>query len=367
MSKVRKKCINFVSTIAYIMKILVNTPSLKLLGGVAGHYDGLRNFWTENVKYNTVGRRSTRSHTGVLWLPFDIVKFIFRLLSFRPDVVLLNPSFDRAAMTRDSVFINMSRALGFRTAVFIHGFDYGYAAVADKKATARLLNRADLLFLLAGEFEKVLKSWGVETPVCLTTTKVDDNLLELVKPCERDGSINNILFLSRIEETKGIYIALDTFKILKQTHHELKLTVVGDGDELPKAKKYVTDNGISDVIFTGRLSGRELAGTFEKADIYIFPSYTEGMPTSVLEAMAFGLPVFTRYVGGLKDFFEDGKMGYITDSKRPEDFASAIERFIVDRGLSARVSEYNARYARQHFMASSVARRIEQSLERLCH
>ncbi|MCS2389080.1 glycosyltransferase [Bacteroides thetaiotaomicron] len=88
------------------------------------------------------------------------------------------------------------------------------------------------------------------------------------------------------------------------------------------------------------------------------------MPTVVLEAMAFGLPVFTRNVGGLIDFFENGKMGYITDSMDPKDFADAISSYIEDVKLTKATSLYNYEYARKHFMASFVAVSIEKQLKK---
>ena len=87
------------------------------------------------------------------------------------------------------------------------------------------------------------------------------------------------------------------------------------------------------------------------------------MPTVVLEAMAFGLPVFTRKVGGLADFFENGKMGYITDSLDPKDFAEAMIPYLEDIEQTKKVSQYNAKYAKEHFMASSVAKQIENTIK----
>ena len=75
------------------MKLLINTPSLKFLGGgVANHYIGLRTFWTKNV--NTMlsvgdGGKAEAVSIGCLGIIF---KFIFRLLTFRPNIILLNPS-----------------------------------------------------------------------------------------------------------------------------------------------------------------------------------------------------------------------------------------------------------------------------------
>lgn len=83
------------------------------------------------------------------------------------------------------------------------------------------------------------------------------------------------------------------------------------------------------------------------------------MPTVVLEAMAFGLPVITRYVGGLCDFFEDGKMGRITDSMDSNVYAELTEPLLNNPIVAKDISRYNHEYALSHFMASKVAENIE--------
>ena len=242
------------------MKILINTPSLKLLGGVANHYLGLRQFWTEDVKYNTVGRRSSSKRGyGKYWLPWDIVKFIFRLLTFCPDVVLLNSSLGSSALKRDFIFSKISRGLGFKVAIFIHGFNLDSAVQIDKRWMVKNLNNTSLILLLAESFRKTLQSWGVKTPIRLTTTKVDDALLEGYNPNQdREFKNKNILFLSRIEKAKGVYEAVDTFALLKPKYKDLTLTFVGSGSELETLKEYTKTKGLSDIHFTGRLDGEAL-------------------------------------------------------------------------------------------------------------
>lgn len=346
------------------MKILVNTPSLNLQGGVANHYEGLNAFWTSNVKYNTVGKRTERNGSGRYWLPWDLVKFIVRLITFRPDVVVVNPSLGVSALKRDFIFIKIARALKFKTVAFIHGFDLEYAERVNKKWMRDNLNQTELIFVLANVFKRKFLSWGITTPIVLTTTKVNDNLLEDFNVISRTGNIRNILFLSRIEKTKGVYEAVRTYEILKKKFPLLTMNIVGDGSDLQSVKEYVARNKVSNVHFTGALSGKALIHEFVKGDLYLFPSYGEGMPTSVLEAMAFGLPIFTRCVGGLNDFFEDGKMGYITDSLNPIDFANAMIPYIENPELTKRVAQYNAQYARTHFMASNVTKQIETVIKK---
>lgn len=345
------------------IKILINTPNLNLLGGVANHYLGLKPFWNEKVLYNPIGKTSNKQGSGIYRLPLNIIVFIWRIISFQPDIILLNPSLSRSALIRDMIFLRIAKLLRTRVAIFFHGFDKSIIPQINTSALANTLNTCKCIIVLAKEFEDILRSWGVTVPIHLTTTKVDDNLIKDFDINTRTGKIKNILFLSRIEKAKGIYEAADTFALLKSQHRDLNLTFVGDGTELANLKKYVAEKHIKDVRFTGRLDGEDVASEYIKADFFFFSSYGEGMPTVVLEAMAFGLPIVTRAVGGLCDFFENGKMGGITTSQNAEDFVKLINPLLDNPALVKEISYYNHQYAKKHFMASTVARNIENILK----
>lgn len=344
-----------------MLKILINTPDLKRVhGGVTNHYNGLKPYWKENVKYNIIGKRSnTNTGGGIWWLPFDIIKFVLKLTIWRPDLVLLNPSFNRSAIVRDLIFLRISTFFKFKTAVMFHGWTQNYVDSINKNKIAGILNNTSGIFVLADNFKKQLESWGVSVPIYLTTTKVSDELIANFDIESRNGEIKNILFLSRVEKAKGIYEAIDTFKLLISKYPHLKFSIVGDGTEYCNVKDYVKKNTINNINFTGNINGNELIRAFTDADLYIFPSYSEGMPTSVLEAMAFGLPIITRPVGGLVDFFEDNKMGFIVSSKEPKDFYDKIEKLLENSMLTKEISEYNHKYAIEKFLASSVAKNME--------
>ena len=76
--------------------------------------------------------------------------------------------------------------------------------------------------------------------------------------------------------------------------------------------------------------------------------------------MAFGLPVVTRPVGGLVDFFENGKMGEMVDSFEAEDFVPMVGKYLNDKELTKHTSAYNHEYAKKYFLASQVASRMEK-------
>jgi glycosyltransferase involved in cell wall biosynthesis len=339
-------------------KILINTPSLNKLGGVANHYIGLKDKWSTNVIYNTIG---SRYYIPTIFLfPFDLMKFITKLIILNPDIVVLNPSLQHNALKRDAIFLKLSKILNFKTVIFFHGWSKEMELKIDKNQYNLLKNysNADLVLVLANNFKIKLREWGFTSPIELTTTKVDDDLVSNFDFTKKVNS-KSILFLARIEKEKGVYIVLDTFKKLKDMYHDLTLSIVGDGAELNDVKKYIFENCIEDVKVTGRLSGQLLKNEFKKNSIYFFPTFHgEGMPTSLLEAMSFGLAVISRPVGGTKDFFST-KMGELTKSKNPEVYFKIINKYLSNENLLKEVSMFNHKYAKNNFLASSVAKQLE--------
>lgn len=345
------------------MKVLINLPCLKLTGGVSNHFIGLRNFWTLDVTYNEVGKRYGIS--SLLLLPFDYIKFIIKCWFDKYDVVLLNPSLGIRAIMRDSLFLKIAKYFNKKVFVFIHGWESDVELLFNdnKSLFKSCLGSADGFIVLSSTFKNQLVCWGIKVPIYLMTTKVDDRLLYGFNVKEKANKYNSILFLARVELEKGIIIAIDTFKRLQSNHRNLKLNIVGTGSALKIAKNYVDEEKISNVEFWGNLSGDELINSFRTNDIYLLPTYHgEGMPTSVLEAMAFGLPIVTRPVGGIMDFFETEKMGYLIDSLDPDDFALAIEYLIENPVETYNISVYNHNYALKNFLASIVSKKIEDIL-----
>ena len=345
------------------MKILVNTPFLNLPGGVANHYLGLKGFWTEKVYYNQIGRRNEKNGSGVLWLPFDVFKFFVKLIFIRPDFVILNPSIGVSAINRDQIFIMIAHIFGKKAVVFFHGFNKDKIKDLNLPVLVKNLNRCKCILVLANEFAEIIKLWGVSIPIKLTTTKVNDYLLEGYENTKRTGNIETLLFLARAERMKGLDIAIKTFEMLKERNPQLKFNICGTGNALNEAKEYVAKNKIQDVFFKGHVSGMAVAREFSNADIYILPTHAEGMATSVLEAMAFGLPIITRPVGGFCDFFIEGKMGYMLESFNPVDYAEKIQGLIDNPTLAKSISDFNHDYAKNHFLASNVAKNIENTLK----
>lgn len=355
------------------MKILVNTPFITILAGVSNHYLGLKPYFSDNVIYNQfytqdyLHRILNKKYITIMAMPFAFVfnylKFIFLLVHHKRPTVLLNPSFGKRAIHRDALYLRIAVFFGCKVAVFIHGWDKSYLEKVHNREVqfSNAWFKADAFFVLAKEFKEYLVKLNIQAPIYLTTTKVNDQLIRGVFP-KKIKKVNTILFLARVEKAKGVFTAIDAFNILSQNYPEMQLRVVGHGNALTEAKEYVKNKDSTRIIFLGPLTGHSLKSEFMNADIYILPSHSEGMPTSVLEAMAFGLPIISRPVGGLVDFFKNDKMGYLIEGFEPEDYALKIESLINDIDKVNQISIYNAKYAKDHFMASKVANQVEKIL-----
>jgi glycosyltransferase involved in cell wall biosynthesis len=349
-------------------KIIINTVALDELehyGGVGSYYKTVRPFLTDKVDLFYIGSRDEKwLFQVIVRMIRDYILFCRRLRNRDYRLVVLNPSLGRKAIWRDAVFLLMAKLNSKRVIVFIRGWSDGYSRGLRniwRRVFCAVYGRADAMIVLANEFRERLEEIGIGAPIFLETTIVENSYLEgpLSARRENPGDPFNILFLGRIEKAKGVYITLESYRIIKQSWPLVTLTIAGDGSEFEGVRRYAAENDIADVRFLGFVRGDCKRRSYSEGDCYLFPTcHGEGMPNSVLEAMAMGLPVITRPVGGLRDFFEDTKMGFITESLDPKVYVQFLNRLISDPELCQRIGRYNREYARRRFAAPEVVKRL---------
>ena len=348
------------------IRVFLTSPSTSMPGGVAQYLRVLQPYLGSQVQYFVVGSRrdGERASASVLRLIRDSWRFTTSLWRGNYDIVHLNPSIGLKALFRDGILLVLAKSLRKTVVVFAHGWDdvCVHALSTGLSGLFRLVyRRADAFIVLGSEFKNRLRMLGYDGTIFIHGAPVEDQLFDYCeqrRACRSAGSDSpnfNILFLARIETGKGIFEALEAYQILKRQYPVVSLAVAGSGSQLDSAIEYARTRQLADVSFLGPLEGRAKYEAFSAADAYLFPSHSEGLPLSVLEAMASGLPIVTSAVGGLRDFFQDGRMGFMTESRDPDILASLLSHLICDPTLSLRVSNFNYTYAREHFRAASVA------------
>jgi glycosyltransferase involved in cell wall biosynthesis len=146
--------------------------------------------------------------------------------------------------------------------------------------------------------------------------------------------------VGRFEPVKNHRTIIEVYQLLKNKYPKISLRLVGDGSLFLKYKEELK-NDLS-VVFVGE--SMNVSEELKKIDLFLMPSLYEGLPLSVLEAMASGCVIVASCVGGLKDLIEDEKNGYlINDSRDVEGFFEVIENLVNDRKKLRDISLNNIR------------------------
>lgn len=350
------------------LRVLVTAPDPARPGGVGEYLRVLSLYLRDEVECFTIGSRSDRESmsASLIRMIRDSRRFAHALSNGGYDVVHLNPSIGMKALVRDGLLLLIAKAHRQKAVVFAHGWDSRCQTLLETYFSAPfrwVFGKADSFVVLAERFRRDLRSLGYAGPIFVVSAPLDSELFAAaahVDPAPlKERPTFTILFLARVEKEKGIYEALDAYRLVKREHPHACLLVAGDGSALTGAQAYASGAGLTDITFVGHLSRERKYEAMRSADAYLFPSWSEGLPLSVLEAMSFGLPIVTTAVGGLRDFFEDGTMGFSAASADPHRLAGFLSRLISDPPLRARIGAFNRRYARTHFGGSQIAARFE--------
>lgn len=351
------------------MKVLLVHPDFGSLGGVARLFRNLDGRFTIEVEHLVIGTRPNERSRGSMMfrLLSDYVRFLRR--SGQVQVVHVNPSLDPKSCLRDGLFVLLSRLTRKKVVVFFHGWNKPFEARLGRRGLGLFrfaFGKADAFIVLADEFKNVLRSWGFDQPIHREMTIVGDDVLErfdfesALERKLRPGR-HDILFLSRIVREKGVLETVDAVALLHERYPDLHLIVAGDGPYLEELKLQVEQRGVKNVTFTGYVDGDQKEQLLRDSHLLCFPTYYgEGLPTVVPEAISFGLPVVTRPVGGIADFFENGRHGFAIESRKPEDIAHCIQKLIEDKELYRRIARSNHSYGQKYFLASQAAARLER-------
>jgi glycosyltransferase involved in cell wall biosynthesis len=144
------------------------------------------------------------------------------------------------------------------------------------------------------------------------------------------GEVNKplLLYVGRLSTEKRVEWLAPVLEALPQA----RLAIVGDGPARPLLEE--TFAGLP-VVFTGYLSGDELAAAYASADLFVFPGANETLGNVVLEAMASGLPVVAPQAGGIQDLVQNGKTGFLVDPESRDSMIAAVAALVANPTFAA--------------------------------
>lgn len=164
------------------------------------------------------------------------------------------------------------------------------------------------------------------------------------------GDPAKILFVGRLERTKGLPYLLEAFQSLVSEGCNICLEIVGAGSLRPDLEKRAHVLGISPrVVFRGYVPfGSELLKFYREADVFVAPSLQEGQGKVFIEAMASGVPVIGTNVGGIPTIVKDGVNGLLVEPRSSASIVEAVKRVLNDKELRKKLILSGLKIAKQY-------------------
>jgi glycosyltransferase involved in cell wall biosynthesis len=173
---------------------------------------------------------------------------------------------------------------------------------------------------------------------------------------ELRGSAAKVIgVVARLDLQKGFEYLLAAVRELGSSFGSIKLVIVGEGPDRAAIEQMIERNGLQKtVVLAGQRS--DMANVYASMDLFVLPSLNEGLPMTVLEAMAASKPVIATRVGAIPKVIEDGKTGLLVNPVDAAGLKDAMAKLLSDAELAHRVAAQGYEWVAQHYTAGAMAK-----------
>lgn len=266
----------------------------------------------------------------------------------------------RASFWRKSLFLLIAFAARRPAILHLHGaefeaFYFRECGPLRRKLIRYVLNRVDRVIVLSTQWRELVERIAPHARV----VKIFNPISAQEPTVAVLRSENVLLFLGRFGQRKGIFDLLEALTIIRTRFPSVRLRCGGDGD-IAGVERCARELGVEDSVeVLGWVSGAAKDRVLAEAAVYVLPTYAEGLPMGVLEAMAAGAPVVATTVGGIPDAVEDGVEGFLIAPGDTAALADRIMRLLEDAELRRAFAQAAQTKARAQFGMHTVLSQLE--------
>lgn len=292
------------------------------------------------------------------------VKFLFKyfkkLLNKNIKIIHIHTA-SRGSFLRKFIAFNIAKLFKKKILFHIHPSNfikfYDNSSKIVQGCIKKTLINSDLLVVIANTIKQEITTRFADLDFRMIYNPV------IMKEFNSKESANSIkvLFMGRLGQNKGVYDIIEAAKYINGNN--LKISLYGDGniEEFQNlVKKYCLQDK---VLVKGWISGEEKEKIIRESDISILPSYTEGLPMSVLEAMSYGLPIISTPVGGTSEAVEDGVNGFLIQPGDYKALAEKIDLLASNKELIEQMGQESFRIAKEKFDINIIINQLKELYE----
>lgn len=264
----------------------------------------------------------------ILYFTVAYVRILITLFLWKPDLVYMHMS-HHGSFSRKYAIHKMCTRFKIPDVIHLHGSEFEkwyYEADLNVQSKIRKLLRECRRFIVLGN------KWNsiIQKIEPSTKTVVISNAVHIPeKTAKWDENLFQVLFLGVLVKRKGVHDLLKAVERIKQhgLASDLKVIIAGIGEEEEHLKEIVHRCKIESAVeFVGWIDGEKKQRLLETSQMLVLPSYNEGLPVSILEAISYGLPVVATNVGDVSSVVRNDENGFLIQPGDIEALADAIER-----------------------------------------
>jgi glycosyltransferase involved in cell wall biosynthesis len=318
------------------LRVLMLGESLDRQGGIVSVEKLILQNHSSGVEFEHVSTLVQGSSINKIFgYSIAVVKVFRRLLGKETDLLHIHVS-ERGSAFRQAFTSLIAQKFGIPVILHTHGSEFHlfYDSLPTwlKTGLSQIFKRCDRVVVLSETWKTFyVNELGLAADRVIVLPNPVQVPLKIPHRASSNQQKVNLVFLGRIGQRKGAFDLIHAFaKIPIEVRKQAQLTLAGDGAVEEAQALIVTLGLVAHVAVKSWLSSEQRDALLEKSDIFILPSYNEGLPMALLEAMSWGLPPIVTPVGGIPEVVVSEKNGLLVQPGDVEQLAAAIQALITN-------------------------------------
>jgi glycosyltransferase involved in cell wall biosynthesis len=291
-------------------------------------------------------------------------KALWSFIIWKPNLCYIAITAKGPAFYKDALFVTLSKLFGIK--LLYHFHNKGVSTRQDKlldNLLYRFVFRNAHVILLSKYLYADIQKYVKEEQVHYCPNGIP--VVEVPIKEGKNGQEVEILYLSNLIESKGVFVLLDALEILQIKSLNFHCTFVGGWGDITEElfDTYVQKTGLNKkVIYAGVQYEQKKNAYFKMADIFVHPTYNDCFPLVILEAMQYSLPIISTIEGGIRDIVEDCTTGFLIQQRNVEALADKLEILIRDKELRLQMGKAGRSRFEREFTLTNFEKRITSIL-----
>lgn len=280
--------------------LTVGCSFLQPKGGIAQVLYNYKNYIFNDFKYVINSKKGSKIRKAFVFLS-SLIQTIFILIFDKKIKILHIHTASYNSFERSAFFVRIGKFFKKKIILHIHGGDFENYYKLNANRVCTILDKCDCLITLSQYWKKFFSAITTYPDVHIIKNPVSLSHIYLHNNRDIDNRVH-FLFLGLIAPEKGVFDLIDTIAANKDILKDRILLHIGGNGEVETLNSQIIKYDISSlIIYEGWVSGRKKEKLFNETDVFILPSYAEGLPISILEAMSYKMPILTTPVGGIPE------------------------------------------------------------------